>query len=231
LRIELHAERITVTTVERGWRPKTGKPQVIPVPSAGNGGGWATAVVALRAWMVEHQPAASDVELVLSDRYARYLLVPWHDQIKTTAEISALGRACFSSAFGPVAEGWEVELDLGEYGVPGIACAIDRELLQEVRALCAAHALRLTVIETVFMRVFNRRRAQLGNAALIAVIESGRCVLASVRNGNWHSIRALAADDVATLLEREILLQGLDADVPRHIHAIDGIAEVAECAL
>ena len=160
--------------------------------------------------MADQKPAASDVEFVLSDRYVRYLLVPWHDHIKSTAEMAALGRACFASAFGPAAEGWDVQLDMGDYGAPGIACAIDRELLQELRAICGAHTRRLTVVKPVFMRLFNQRRAEWADAALIAVVEKGKCVLASIKDGNWHSIRSLAAKDIASLIDHEILLQGLD---------------------
>ncbi|HWW72261.1 MAG TPA: hypothetical protein VN089_20165 [Duganella sp.] len=230
MRIELRAAFVTVATVERGWRRKAGKSQTISFSGSGNAGDWVPAIAALRSWMADHKPSVSDVELVLSDRYVRYLLVPWHDHIKTSAEIAALGRACFASAFGPVADGWDVQLDLSEYGAPGIACAIDRELLQELRTICSAHTLRLAVVVPAFMQVFNQRRAQLAGVALIAVVEEGRCVLASIRDGNWHSIRSLAANDIATLIEREILLQGLASDVPRHVHALDGAMEAAECA-
>ncbi|MTV40556.1 hypothetical protein [Duganella radicis] len=213
--MELHPARIIVTPIERGWKPRRGASLPIAVDAEASASNWRAPLSTLKTWLAD-QPRAN-VELVVSDCYARYQLVPWHSEVKTTAEISALGRACFADVYGSAADNWEIQTDLSGYGIPGVACAIDQALLKELRDIFTEGGMRLDSVRPMFMGMFNRYRKRLGAHALLASIDESRCVLACIKDGKWHSIRSLPCMDMDTVLEREILLQGLPHDAVRFV--------------
>jgi len=225
LRIKLLSAGIEVLVVDRGLKPRASKPQMIPHQPDTHASDWRASLQLLRMWLAEQKLGRTEVDLILSDHYTRYHVVPWHEEVVTGAEIVALGRACFADGFGPVADGWDVQIDLPEFGRPGIACAVERALLEELGMIFSEHRMRLCSLTPAFMDVFNAHRKQFGHTVLLAVIDDRRCVLASVKDGQWHSIRSVscASDDgteVSVMLEREILLQGLPSEVPRHVHVL-----------
>lgn len=227
LRIALHATHITMTTTGRGWRPVVGAPVTVRCPVSDHAAGWKAPLEALRLWLGAEKVFSMEVEVVVSDCFAHFVLIPWSDDVQTGAEVAALARASFDELFGVAAKDWEVQVDMRKHGVSGIACALDRALLQELAELCGKRELRLTAVAPSFMDVFNRWNGKIGESGLIAMAESGRCVLACIKRGQWHSIRAIAAgsnpaNDVGVLIERELLLQGMDADVPLYVHKIGG---------
>lgn len=219
LRIELHPTRIVITTIEQGWKPAPAPSLIIHVEKSKAENGWHPVLQVLKNWLAEQPRVATNVDLVLSDHYVRYQLVPWHEDINTSDEIAALGRACFADAYGTLADGWEIQIDVGEYGAPGVACAIEQSLVLELRTAFSEKGMRLASLQPAFTGVFNRFGMQLGETVLFASVDGDRCVLACIKDGRWHSIRSLSCGvDIDIVLDRELLLQGLSADVPRHLH-------------
>lgn len=219
--VTLDPERITIRNAARGWRRSLGAAQEYACGAADGRPLWLGALAALQHWLEQEGVAPGALEVDLSDRFVRYALVPWSDAVSGRAELEALARVHVEAIYGDIALGWQVLADMGEHGSAGIACALDTDLLLALRALCGAHRLRLAALQPRFMRIFNGARADIGSDALIACVEPGQCVLASRRDGAWHSIRTVRCIDseLPLHIEREIVLQGLDAKVVRHVHA------------
>lgn len=221
LAVTLDPERITIRSAARGWRRSLGLAQAHVCAPAADTPPWQGALAALQHWLEQEGGAPGALEVELSDRFVRYALVPWSDAVSGRAELAALARVHVEALYGDIASGWQVLADMGEHGSAGIACALDADLLVALRALCGAHRLRLAALQPRFMRAFNGARGDIGADALLACVEPGQCVLASRRDGAWHSIRTVRCGDAEldAHIEREIVLQGLDAKVARHVHA------------
>lgn len=220
--VHLAPAGVTVAVTRRGWRPRPERAVAVPVP-ASSGVAWQDSLAALRAWLEQAAPAAADLRVTLADSLVRYALIPWSDEVNKPAERAALARIRFDAVYGKPCADWLIQSDLRDYRQAGIACALDPSMKAALQELAAAHGLRLTVLQPHFMEVFNRVRHGIAKDALLVVAEAGHCVLASRKDGGWHSIRAARVEagraDLAQVLPRELLLQGLDSDVPVLLHA------------
>ena len=215
----------TVTVTPRGWRPRPGGAVAVPV-AAVSGVAWQDSLAALRAWLERAAPAPADLRITLADSLVRYALIPWSDEVQNSGERMALARIRFDALYGKPCADWLIQSDLRDYRQAGIACALDPAMKAALHELAAAHGLRLTSLQPRFMDVFNgAARHDIARDALLVVAEPGHCVLASRKDGGWHSIRAARVEagraSLAQLIPRELLLQGLDSEVPVLFHADD----------
>ncbi len=232
LSIALCPSHIAVASSARGWWPRASKPRVSTfTPSAGEPG-WRAPVAALSDWLAQETPASADVEVIVSDCFARYVLIPWSGSVQKSSELAAMSRIHFEALFGTSASGWRIQLDCGDYQKPGIACAIDAALVDALQELFALHGLRRVSLQPHFMHSFNRWRSRIGDDALFVLVESGQCICASFTGGHWHSIRTIRLEEnreaaLSTLIEREILLQGLSEKTAVYLHALEPVATTA----
>jgi len=218
--VTLDPEHVTIRSVARGWQRSAGAAQVRACAPVVDMPPWQGALTTLQHWLEEEGGARAALEVELSDRFVRYALVPWSDAVSGRAELAALARVHVEALYGDIASGWQILADMGEHGSAGVACALDVSLLEALRALCGIHRLRLVALRPRFMRIINGARGDIGADALLACVEPGQCVLASRRDGAWHSIRTVrcSSDELSAHIEREIVLQGLDTKVARHMH-------------
>jgi len=230
LAVALYPSHLAVSRQSRGWRPTAGEPELVKVDSATEAEGWRCVVDALQIWLEQNKPASSTVECILSDCFVRYLLVPWSDQLQDPAEINALAGIQFESLYGEPSAQWVIKTGVSGYGNAAVACAVSRDLMTALEAMAAAHRLRITSIQPRWIRIFHRLRNRIANDALLMSLEAGQCILATVKNGAWHSIRTLKlhADvphpTLDAVIDRELLLQGMDSDTTVYLHASDDLS-------
>lgn len=231
LAIVLCRTHVAVVLSSRGWRPRSLEPEVFPCTPVVGEPDWLAPVAALRQWLAKNQHTGALVDIIVSDSLIHYALIPWSDDVDTRAERIALSRIYFETLFGTPAGTWEIHADSGTYGRAGVACAVDKLLIAALRDALAVHGLRLTSVQPYFMRVFNRWRNRVQDDALFVVVESGQCVMASRKDGAWHSIRSARVNEqldtgLALLIERETLLQGLGEEAAIYVHAADPVKAV-----
>jgi hypothetical protein len=185
--------------------------------------GWQLPLATLAAWLDQRKRTLADVEVIVSDSLVRYALIPWSDDVQKGAELDAFSRIHFESLFGSSVADWKIQIDAGDYGKQRIACAMDNGMIEALHALFAKHGLRFVLLQPYFMHVFNRWRQRFLGNALCVMLDSGWVMFASFKEGNWHNIRTIrVGDDVSSslpdLIEREMLLQGLDAKAAVYLH-------------
>ncbi|MES2356533.1 MAG: hypothetical protein V4568_19455 [Pseudomonadota bacterium] len=228
LTVALCPTHIAVMELNRGWRPTPSNPQTFTCPSLPGEPAWHAPIAALRHWLEKNQRNTMDVEVIVSDRFVRYAQMPWSDEVQRPSEMAVFSRIHFEALFGESAADWEIQTDYCDYEKGGIGCGIDKALIDALRTLLATYKMQLTSLQPYFMRAFNRWRNDLSQNALLCVIESGQCVLASHREGAWHSIRNVrltenADIELPALIAREILLQGLENQCAVYVHTLDKI--------
>jgi hypothetical protein len=220
---------IAVSISSRGWRPVSTKPACYAAERVEGVANWEAPLAALRQWLEQTQQEDVDVDILLADDFVRYALIPWSDQVQKPAERAALAQITFESLFGAAALDWEIRVDAGDFDQASIACALDRVFLTELQSVLMARKLRLRSLQPNFMRLCAHWRPPVEGDALLALVGGDQCLLATVRNAGWNSIRAVKLTDdprqaAPAVIEREILLQGLSEQTEVCVHAPDSLA-------
>jgi hypothetical protein len=192
----------------------------IPVPGER---AWEAALDALRRFMAMPEPGlAGSLDVILSNHFVRYLLVPWSERIASADELQHYAAEAFADVYGDISGEWEVRVSPERAGAPRLAAAVDRALLDGIRQAAGGAPLRLDSVQPYLMSAYNRiARSRRDNALIFTVLEPGRVCILAAEDGRWRHVSAAAAPDdpaaLAVLLEREICLADLKDGAQPHI--------------
>jgi hypothetical protein len=161
---------------------------------------WQGAVQALKGQSLR----AGNVTVVLSNHFVRYALVPWSDALAGPAEEEAYLRHHFARIHGERAKSWLLRSSDDAPGAPRLCSAIDRDLLEELRACFPKRGkARLVSVQPQLMAVFNRSRGAIPRSgAWLMLVEADRACAALHAKGRWQSVQNARGEWLA-LLERE----------------------------
>jgi hypothetical protein len=152
---------------------------------------WRASVQRLAEALAELKPRSGALHVVVSDHFARYVLVPWSADLVADAERIAFARITFQEVFGAAADTWNVAMDEQPAGCASFACAIDRTLQQTLQDLAKALGLGLAALAPALTDRINRHRRALGERTFcVASIEPGRLTLAFRHAGAWQAVRS-----------------------------------------
>jgi hypothetical protein len=191
-----------------------------------SGDDWRGALGALPAVLQSHR--GSEASVVLADQFARYALLQHNDAVRNSDQWLALARHRFGALHGAVAADWEVKVTQTAPLGARLACAIDRELVEQLITTFAGTGVRLISVQPFLVAAFNRIRKTVGNGSCwIVVEEPGRLTLALIRRGAWVAIRSRRSDErwrlvLPEILEREGAFLGLDEPCTRVIVCAQG---------
>jgi hypothetical protein len=161
--------------------------------------------------------------LILSNCFIRFALLPWTESAQGITESQALALAYFESRYGDM-DGWTIQADEGSCGAPRLACAIETSLIEALKVLYDARKITCSRLEPYFVTCWNHWQSKLGNSdALFVVLESGVTVIATLKQGLWHSVRTQGGiadqESLTSIISRESLLQGFVEPPPCYVHA------------
>lgn len=161
---------------------------------------WQGALQALKAQTLR----AAHATVVLSNHFVRYALVPWSDALAGPAEEEAYRRHHFARIHGERAKSWLLRSSEDAPGAPRLCSAIDRALLEELKACFPKSGkARLVSVQPQLMAVFNRWRAAIPRSgAWLMLVEADRACAALHAKGRWQSVQNARGEWLA-LLERE----------------------------
>lgn len=98
----------------------------------------------------ETKAQLATIGVVLSNRYCRFLTLPWSDALLAEVDGAAYMQRAFADAYGDNASQWEICCPDEAYGRPRVACAIDREILSGIRATCVENKRELDFVRPIF---------------------------------------------------------------------------------
>jgi hypothetical protein len=220
LRIALCEERICFSGGKEVSLEKTGEPA-----------NWRPALEALGRILPAHKGDAASV--ILADQFVRYALLPWSDTLKTHEQWLALARHRFCAIHGPLANEWEIKFAETAPSGPRLACAVDRELVEELGAQFFSNGVRLASVQPYLVAAFNHVRHMTGGSCWMVIEEPGRLTLALFLRGVWVAIRSRRADEhwrrvLPEIIERESAFLGLEETCTRVIVCAQDPFDVAE---
>jgi hypothetical protein len=210
IRIVLCKDRVLVLHLQgRASKRVTSK---LIIPYVGTDTGWRPVLALLQSRLQNAEFKNADVTVILSNHFARFLVLPWNDAHLTNAEKMALVQHRFAEVYGESSEQWVCRLSEESYGAQSIASAIPQQLLNSLSTFFNTTTLRLSSVQPYLMTAFNECRAELGNEeGWFLLAERDTFCIGLVQGGQWASIRLrrVATDwfeEAMLLLEREALL-------------------------
>ena len=194
--------------------------------AATDGPRWQPALHALQRFLATAETGTGAIDVVLSNHFVRYLLVPWSAQIGSAEEFRNCAAAMFEEIHGEVSSQWHVSVSAERSGAPRLAAAVDRSLVADIRTAVAATHLRLASVQPYLMAAYNRvARAHTGRDFVFMLLEAGRACIVVAQGGKWCHVSTAAAPEgeqaLSSLLAREMQLADLQGDSvpPVFVHA------------
>jgi hypothetical protein len=157
------------------------------------------------------------VEITLSNRFARFLCLPWSTALRTEADWQSFAEHRFAELFGARPAGYAILLSASAIRSARLACALEPELIETIRQAVASAGHRLASLRPRFAASFDRARRQIGRSeAWFVDQEPGQLTVGLAREGQWRAVRQRHADAgwrerLAELLDREGELAGADS--------------------
>lgn len=230
--ITLSPTFVKIVAEKRGRKKRAAAPVLIPLDPAVGRPDWTVPLAAFEDWLKENQFGTASATVIVADCYARYALVPWPDGITNQPELDAYSQIHFEELFSGMDSGWCIQTDWRKYGASAIGCALERAFVEAIRQVTARRKMHLSLVQPNFVHAYNRFRDRLEkNDVLFAVVNVGQCTFAGFRDGKWKNVRTTRGyqrmeADLPLLVEREILLQGLDQDAHIFVYGDEPITMV-----
>lgn len=139
------------------------------------------------------------VVIVLSNQYARWLVLPWQAEILSQADKTAYYRHGLQQAFGADAHDWQLRAQGGAYGQPTLLNALPLALINRLQTVLQTYHLAPGVITSAWTLTANQslqlmRQQRLPQAGWIICRESGSLTMACLMQGHWQQMRQIAVD-------------------------------------
>lgn len=169
---------------------------------------WSGAVSELSTALLDFQRNDMRANIVLSNYFVNYAIVPWCEGLSDADEIP-YAQHCFRDMYGNAADGWEVRVSPNSTGAPALASAVDARLLEELRGVMERMHVSIRSIQPHMMAAFNCcQRALQGRDAWFALLEPGNLCLAAMRKGQFFRVRKMRIgsawrEELFRILERE----------------------------
>lgn len=232
--VSLSPTRVSTAVWARGWSREPTQRISLPCDDAGGGPRWAPAIACLRQWLAGRPARPARLNVVLSNRFLRYAVLPWLDGFVTREEREAQAAHLLRGTYGEAASQWHLKVAEAGYGAPALACAVDRGLVDALHGVAVDSRLRLDAIQPLLMVAFNRFRRELGNEACLLVLEPDVLCCAVLNAGRWQAVQVSQVGTPGwseALVERQIAVHALPADIPVFLFDATAAAPLARAGL
>lgn len=216
--------RIVLVRTHGLLRPKVVAKSSVAVPGAGIENGWQPALDTLAKIMrTDAQWQAAAVNVVVSNHFVRYQIIPWSAVITSAAVRAAYVRESFAQVYGDSTATWAYSVSTTRHGAAWFASAIDQPLLTQLEDAVGQGQSKLRSVVPYLMPAFNRARRMFKEKNMWFVqLEPNKLLLMLVIDGRWQAVSShqLSAGQWQTqlplLLEREWHLHG-SGSLPRKV--------------
>jgi hypothetical protein len=222
---------LTLVRFSRGMRPKAVVKRVVPVTEDRTSSmpNWTGALLTLCQALPAKEWADTDLSVILSNHFVRHQVIPWRDELRDQSELIEFSRQSMRNTYGRQAAQWSIELSLDRAGQPYVASAIDRLLLDELKAVTTAQGMRLVSVRPLLMEAFNWAKEWLTSSyQWLVIVEDGMICASLVGKGRWVVVRSLRArsdwpSEVVAMLEREqFVVDEAEAAQTVLLHVVNG---------
>lgn len=222
LRVVLCPDKVHVLGRTKGRHSAISLQVTLPCCSADHSVPWQAALQTFGYWLKENPQPRARACFILSNRFVRYALVPWANEVNSSQEELALAQAVLADIYGELIDGWYIATADTGYQQPKLAAAIDSELLKSLSLLCDVSSLSLNSIRPWLTVAYSHFLPQLEAASgLFAVEEANQLVTLCFQDKTLTGVRKDVISEVNQLpdcVQREKTYSGLGASVPFYLH-------------
>ena len=212
IHIFLAPTRVDWVRRKRGWRSVQTDRATEQCNSSEAGPVWVAALQLLEN--ILQQAAGSDVFILLSNHFLRYVALPPQIEITTPEEVKSYADFRMREVYAERVDSWV--LSISDWSpVDGAVCAaIPRELMMQLEQSASICRCKIKMLEPYLASVYDRWEAQLkGDKVYLAIVETGRICLAIKHHGKWQSVRNQrilyqADQDLLAALDQEVIWSG-----------------------
>jgi hypothetical protein len=216
LRVGLAPERVDVVRLGSRLRRSPARQRAVDCAPAQGRPPWQAALDALEAPLAELGVRGDAVRVVLSNHLVRYLVLPWQDDLNGAAEADQWARLHFERTYGAAAADWLIRSCDGGYGRPQVACAVDRQLVEQLGARLAGLGLRLGSLQPLLMAAYNDARRQFRGPTAFAIVEAGRVCMSLLDGNGWREIASRrTGSNAAETIAQELATLDSEAEAPQ----------------
>ncbi|MDO8314893.1 MAG: hypothetical protein Q7T00_06590 [Rugosibacter sp.] len=200
LHIGLSTQRLVFAETKKMWPGKVATCDSIFCAETADAEPWRPAVAALTRLLAAKRKAnptqTPTLRIVLSGRFVRWQLLPWHPELTQPKERVAYAKLSFRETFGNVVEDWQIQLPPQPPNQTMPACAIDSALLAALHTTCKDAGAHLVAVMPYFSSAFDRWRNTLkGKAAWFGLVEADCLSLGLLHGGSWVGLRTHRLDE------------------------------------
>ena len=200
LNIGLSTQRLVFAETQKMWPSKVSTCDSISYAEVAGAEPWRPAVAALARLLLEKRKESSrqtpTLRIVLSGRFVRWQLLPWHPELTQPKERAAYAKLSFRETFGNVVEDWQIQLPPQPPDQTMPACAIDAALLAALHSTCKDAGAHLVAVTPYFASAFDHWRNTLkGKAAWFGLVETDCFSLGLLHGGSWVGLRTQRLDE------------------------------------
>jgi hypothetical protein len=169
LRIGFCADRLICARIGRALSPGVTHKHVMSVAGDPADPMWRSSLQTLSGVLKEAK--GKQVSVILSNRFVRYSVVPWHAALLKTSERLVQARSCFKQIYGDVSDKWAISISEPRYGASVLATAVDLALIEGLRASCREAGARLVSILPYLTAAYGQFRRSLKGVSYFGVVE------------------------------------------------------------
>lgn len=211
--VAISSERISLIKLGRGLKLKVQAKYDEVLAPIGELPSWKAALDRATQLLSQPEWKTAEVNVVLSNRLARFAVITFGQQLSSYASQEAFARHVSTQTYGAVVEKWAFRIQPGKAGAPRLVTALDQGLLDGLQQACEVHQLKLNLVIPCLAPVFNRFRKMFKKDPFWLVInEPGYSLLALMSGGEFvavNGVRHNNIDELPMLLDRENLVSPL----------------------
>jgi hypothetical protein len=225
--VAMTSQHVATVALARGWPRRMKDQYLVSCESVPGERSWKAAVDALRVTLARLEGRSGKAAIALSNRFVRYIVAPWQDQLTGPEMEIAFARHCFRESFGAAADNWDVRVSAAPVGQPRIASAVDLDFIEAIRLEFARTQLKVRSIQPQLMAAFNKWRNKVDSrASLFMVVEDQFYTCMLVIRGRCEAVHTGALSGplepaLPMILDREFMRSGLDEHPSLFLYVAD----------
>lgn len=169
LRIGFSADRLVCARLGRGFGPRVTDKRIVAVPEPAGQPLWKSPLQVFAGVLKDMRVKQASV--VLSGRFVRYTVVPWHDELMKRSERLVQARHGFKQIYGDATDRWSISISEGGYGAPVLATGVDQGLIEGLRSAAREAGVELASITPYLTTAYEQFRTDINGAGYFSVVE------------------------------------------------------------
>lgn len=239
LEVIIQPRRLTLLRTQRHWRDYFKPPVIARAVIDINeeelktqAEPWSAAITTLGNVLKDAKWQGAVVNVILSNHFVRYTIIPWNTHLSKPAEQQAYLTHCFSLVFGDQIKNWNLQSSTSSYGKSSLASAVPQAMLNALyEALQSAHV-RVQSITPQLVPAINQSFAQISSyqgknklvftkkqtapTCWLVVIQQDRLCMALIDNGHWLSVSNVmietdASTQVTAMIQRNTINHNVES--------------------